>query len=318
MSSSEWIAGWRCVIAGGAGAVGGMFADWLLRSGADVRVIDILRPPKRLPGEPERFVRGDITRIGSALAGELSDADVALLAVPEQVALAAFAGVVERLRPGTLLVDTLSVKGRIAERSRAGAVGLEVVSLNPMFAPQLGFAGRAVAAVVVADGPRVRALLDLIGVWGGRVVELTADEHDRLAGATQALTHAAVLAFGLALGELHVDLAQVREIAPPPHATLLALLARIVSAAPETYWDVLSANPWAEPARTALAGGVRHLAECVQAGDEARFAALLERLRNLLGPDLDHHSSACARAFERMTPVVDHGGDHDRGRPARP
>ncbi len=223
-----------------------------------------------------------------------------VLAVPEPVAVAAVKGVAAVLHPDAVLVDTLSVKQRIVESLRADASGIEALSLNPMFAPSLGFEGRAVAAVVVHDGPGVRTLLDLIGRWGGKVVPVTAQEHDRLAGASQALTHATVLAFGLALGRAGVGATELRQIAPPPHTVLLSLLARIATGTPEVYWDVQAANPEAPAARRELAQGVRRIADLLDTGTEEDFAALLREARDALGPELDHYRETCARLFESV------------------
>ncbi|MFI9573468.1 prephenate dehydrogenase/arogenate dehydrogenase family protein [Microbispora rosea] len=315
----------RCVVVGGAGAVGGLFAEHLLRSGAEVLVVDPApgaatgasaagsaraenvasqdvtagSPAGAAPAGEARVLRGDITDIGPELAGEIGRADLVLLAVPEQVALAAVKQVAAAMRPGALLADTLSVKGPIAEEILAHAGDVEAAGLNPMFAPSLGFAGRPVAAVVVHDGPRARALLRLVESWGGRAVRLGAHEHDRLAAATQALTHAAVLSFGLALAGLGVGVAELAAVAPPPHATMLALLARIAGGTPEVYWDVQSANPQAAAARAALAEGVRTLAGLLdgRADGEAEFAAALGALRDLLGPDLGFYRDTCAEMF---------------------
>lgn len=286
--------GGRCVVAGGAGAVGRMVAELLLGAGATVSVVDDAAAADRAPAGC-RFVGGDVTSIDAALAAELARSDFAVLAVPEDVALASVEGVCARLARGALIADTLSVKGRVVAALQAHATGLEAVSLNPLFAPSLGLAGRAVAAVVVHDGARVRELLALIGDRGGRVVEVGADEHDALAAATQALTHAAVLAFGLALADLDLEVAELAALAPPPHATLLALLARISSGAPETYWDVQAANPYARRARAALAAGARRLDDVVDGGDIDDFDALLGELRDLLGGDRDHYLEAATR-----------------------
>src|SRR5690242_18993333 len=112
-----------------------------------------------------------------------------------------------------------------------------------MFAPALGFPGRPVLAVELAGGPRSRALLALVESWGARVLAVGADEHDALAAALQVLPHAALLALGGALERLGVELEALLPVAPPPFVALVALLARIASGAPETYWDVQDANP---------------------------------------------------------------------------
>jgi prephenate dehydrogenase len=288
--------GQRCVVAGGAGAVGGLVVDLLAGAGADVSVVDIAAPPAEDP-EVWTYARGDISAMDARLVAEMRHADIVVLAVPERVALAAVPALARQLRAGRLLVDTLSVKTGIVAALAAHAPHLEAVSLNPMFAPALGFDGRAVAAVVVHDGPRVRALLEAVGRRGGRVAEVGADEHDRLAAATQALTHAAVLAFGLALDELDVTVEELAAVATPPHLTLLALLARIATGEPETYWDVQRGNPHARRARTALATGLAALADVADHGTGGDFAAILERAQQSLGPEQDTYTCLCEQLF---------------------
>jgi prephenate dehydrogenase len=287
--SDSVLQGERCVVAGGAGAVGGLVVDLLLGAGADVLVVDVAAPPVEV-AEVCAYVRGDVRAMDERLVAEMRRADIVVLALPEHVALAAVPALAPKMRPGGLLADTLSVKTGIVAALAAHAAHLEAVSLNPMFAPVLGFDGRAVAAVVVQDGPRGRALLEAIGRRGGRVTEVDADEHDRVAAATQALTHATVLAFGLALDELGVAVEDVEALATPPHLTLLALLARIASGGPDTYWNVQADNPHARRARTALAAGVAALADTADHGTGGDFAALLGRARQALGPDCDAYT----------------------------
>ncbi|MEU3609671.1 prephenate dehydrogenase [Streptomyces sp. NPDC035033] len=288
----------RCVVVGGAGAVGRLFTERLLAAGARVAVVDTAAPGAEPAGA--HYVRGDVTDPGPRLEADLGHADLVVLAVPDAVALAAVPRLAGVLRPDALLVDTLSVKQPVTAALRAHLPDVQAVGLNPMFAPALGFEGRPVAAVVVNDGPRVGGLLDLVAGWGARVVPMDAAEHDRLAGASQALTHAAVLGFGLALTRLGPDLGRIREIAPPPHNALLALLARISSGAPAVYWDVQAANPEAAAVRKELAEGVRAVADLVEHGSETEFAAVLGQLQDLLGEHAPHYRDLCARMFTSL------------------
>ncbi|GLP82029.1 prephenate dehydrogenase dimerization domain-containing protein [Mycobacterium antarcticum] len=292
----------RVLIAGGSGAVGSLFAQQLQDSGNDVVIVD-----RATPGPAHRvtrFVRGDISDPGAEVANVVRTADAVLLSVPEPVALAAIGRLVGMLRPGALIADTLSVKSTVVPTLHAAAMiagNAEALSLNPMFAPSLGFAGHPVASVVVRDGQRGRALHDLIEQWGARVVTVTADEHDRLAAAAQALTHAAVIAFGAALTELDVDIADLDRIAPPPHMALLSLLARIASGAPEVYWDVQAANPYAPAARRALSRGVSQLSDVIDNGDASAFGDLLDRLSGVFGPFRGAYRERSAKALRAIT-----------------
>jgi prephenate dehydrogenase len=278
-----------------------MIARRLTDDGCDVRIVD-----PALSGQGGAAGHScDISAMSQEVVADLGRAEVVVLAVPESVALAALPSVAAAMAPGALLMNTLSVQGEIGLAGGPHADHLELLGINPMFAPSLDPKGRAVAAVVVRDGPRVQAMLDVVAGWGARVVRVSADEHDRLAAATQGLTHATVLVFGLALtqmlGTTH-DIAALAAIAPPPHATLLALLARIVGGTPEVYWDVQSGNPHAESAREALAAGVRRLADLINAGQPAFTRGLLE-LRGLLGAHFEPYRDHCKALFSLAPPV---------------
>ena len=289
------------LVIGGAGAVGSLFAGLLAGDGDDVCVAD-----RRAGGGPGarpgiRVIGADALQPDDALTAELQRADLVLLALPEEVALRCLPGLVPRLRPGALLVDVLSVKTGIAARLRDCAPQQPALSLNPMFAPSLGVEGRPVAAVVLHDHPAVQDFLGRLRGWGALPVELTADRHDRLAAATQALTHAAVLAAGSALHELGADVRELAAVGPPPHQLLLALLARILSGTPEAYWDVQAGNPYAGPARQALAAGVQRLDDLVRAGEEKPFQEFAGDLRQLLGGHLDGYAQSFTRAVAATT-----------------
>jgi 4-amino-4-deoxyprephenate dehydrogenase len=290
----------RVVVAGGSGAVGSLFAERLAEADNDVVVVDVA-----VPGPAHcvtRFVRGDIAEPAAEVTDLVRGADAILLSVPEPVALVAINRMAPELRPDALIADTLSVKTTVVPALRAAVMAAgEALSLNPMFAPSLGFAGHPVASVVVRDGRRGRALRALIEQWGARVVTVTADQHDRVAAAAQALTHAAVIAFGAALAELNVDIADLDRMGPPPHTALLSLLARIASGAPEVYWDVQAANPHAPAARRALARGVSRLTDVVDDGDCAAFGDLLDRLCGVLGPLHGAYRERSAKALRAMT-----------------
>lgn len=289
--------GTRYVVVGG-GAVGRLLVDLLLVAPAQVSVVDRGPRPPWLP-EACCFHRGDITAIGTDLLGVLRCADVVLLAVPEQAALAAVRDVAAALPAGALLVDTLSVKTRIVPALRATGSRLELLSINPMFAPSLGLAGRPVAVVGVREGLRSRELLARVEHQGGRLARLTEQEHDRVTAAVQALTHVAVLAFGLALAELDVDMAAVAAVATPPHLLLLGLLARISCGPPHAYRDI-QVGPNAAAARDALGAAAARLDRVVQAGDPAEFEDVLGGLRRLLGADLEHYGDLCRHSIAAL------------------
>lgn len=288
------------VVAGGAGAVGTMLADRWRADGNTVHVLDAR-------------CGDDIRCPGPEASARLYEADVVALAVPEEVALTAVEALRSRLRPTALVVETLSVKSQFAtavadlggaDPDLGGADpdrGGPIVGINPMFAPSLGLPGRPVAVVVHRDGPGADGLLEDLARWGARIEVTTADRHDRVCAAVQALTHATILAFGCALADLGVDADEAAALATPPFTTMSALLARVTGGSPAVYRDVQASNPCAPAAREALARAVSRVSAAAD-GDTDDFTALLVDAGVPLGGHADEYAKLCARMFEGLSP----------------
>jgi prephenate dehydrogenase len=280
------------VVVGGGGAVGGLFARLLLEGGAGSVALVDLRAPACPPPHPVA-IEDDVTRPSGATLDRVGSCDLLVLATPEEVALQAVDALLPRMMRGALLVDTLSVKSRIARALGAApgaSAGPELLGVNPMFAPGLGFAGRSVIAVAYAGGgPRATAFLDLVARQGAEVTRLSAEEHDRACAALQVATHAAVLTFGMALGASGYDVARAERIMPPPHRTMLALLGRILAGEPEVYRDVQAANPYAAEMRARLRDAHERLDAIVRAGRAEPFGQLVDELRGVFsGAGVDY------------------------------
>ncbi|MDT0476292.1 prephenate dehydrogenase/arogenate dehydrogenase family protein [Streptomyces sp. DSM 41014] len=293
----------RAVVVGG-GRVGRLFTA-LLSGHHQLTVVDSVaqEPAPHAERLGVQWINDDATRPGPATAAVLAQAHVVVLALPEAAALACLHEVSHRMAAGALLVETLSVKTSISAALRAAAHQrrLEALGVNPMFAPELGFSGRPVAVVPLSRHERSERFLALLRGAGARVVPLAEDQHDRLTAALQVATHASVLAFGHALMETEAELELLCELAPPPHLTLLALLARICSGGSEVYWDVQAGNEAGAAVRAALSQGVLRLSELVAEGDRDGFDALLAGAADFLGargPELAARCDALFRSPE--------------------
>lgn len=292
----------QCVLVGGNGAVGRLFAGVLAAGTREVAIVDMAAEP-----HPDVRMHGpyhplDAREPSPALHAAFAAADCVVLALPEAAALDALPHVLAALPAGALLVDTLSVKTPFAQAALAAAAPLELLSLNPMFAPSLGFAGHAVLAVELAPGPRSQALLGLLRASARVVTVPDAETHDRATAALQVATHAGVLGFGLALAELGVDLDALLPIAPPPFLALLALLARIADANPQTYADIQRANPFGAQARGALAEAIAQLDGAALDADPQRMARLVAQAGELLGPHRDALARQAAGLLAQLEP----------------
>src|SRR5690606_5292209 len=134
-------------------------------------------------------------------------------------------------------------------------------------------------------GPLGSRLIDAMKAAGATIVTLSAEAHDRQTAAIQAATHAAILAFAMTLDTMGYRPSDTPALWAPPHATLLALVARIVSGEPEVYRDIQVANPFAEEARAALGRASAELSRIVSTNEPTVFTELVGKLSDMLGSE---------------------------------
>jgi len=285
------------VVLGGNGAMGSLLCNNLADQAESVTAVDLAEQSQPGAGATA-YLQADVLALDAEAKRLLSAADVVILALPESVAIEAVRAVRSAMRDDALLVDTLSVKSQVVDLMREFPPPLETLSINPMFGPSAGFGGQNVIAVKVAAGPRAERFIEILQSWGCRVVFRTAEEHDRAMAALQTATHAAILSFGMALENLDYDVSALSDMSSPPHRVMLALLARILGGEPEVYWDIQAHNSFAMGARDAVRQSTQDLSDIVASGGEAEFRARLDRLREMLGPDLAFLARKCSALFD--------------------
>ena len=287
----------NAVVLGGNGAMGSLLCDKLTGQVESVTAVDLSEDPRPGAGATA-YLRADVLALDAEAKRILSAADLVILALPESVAIESVRAVRSAMCNEALLVDTLSVKSQIVDLMREFAPPLETLSINPMFGPSAGFDRQNLVAVKVAAGPRAERFVEILQSWGCRIVFRTAEEHDRAMAALQTATHAAILSFGMALEKMDCDVPALSDMSSPPHRVLLALLARILGGEPAVYWDIQAHNSFAAGARDAVRQSTQDLSDMVASGDEVEFRARLDRLRDMLGPDLAFLARKCSALFD--------------------
>jgi 4-amino-4-deoxyprephenate dehydrogenase len=266
----------RAVVIGAAGGFGRAFRALLTADGSVVCGVDT----QPAPG----VIIADATTPSPQLRAVTARADLLLLCLPERALFDALDPLLAALPPGALVVDTTSVKSRYAATAPELRADVELLSLAPMFAPDVGFAGQDVVAVPLRAGPRSARLRPLVEATGARWTEMTVEEHDRHAAASQVAVHAALLAYGAALQQL----GGMRPGAPstPVQRALCALVARVATRDPAVYWHIQRDNPYGPQARTAVRDALTELDAAATADDPAPFVELITKTAQALGPDL--------------------------------
>ena len=265
------------IVLGGLGQVGNLVARALTSAQTEVVLVDVLPRPATIA--PGRYLQSDVTRPDDTLRRAIAGSDCVAMCLPERAALAAAPAVLDAMPRGSLWVDTLSVKQNIGALLLSYEDKLELVSINPMFAPSLGFAGHSVAYVEISGGPKSEDFVRTLRSLGATVAMVTPETHDRLTAVVQVATHAAILSFGIALRELGYDVEQGLAIATPPHRMLLSLLHRVTNANPEVYWDIQHHHPLAASVRQSLSSAIGAVDSAARADSPREFEELFERIR---------------------------------------
>jgi prephenate dehydrogenase len=288
------------VVVGGTGAVGNLFCDCLAGL-PQLHVTSVDLAPEKEARKPITYTQSDICHPDRSLKQRLGKADAVILAVPENIGLACLPVLTRAMDADALLIDTLSVKTAFVNAVAKFKVRGEVLSINPMFAPSLGFERQSVACIEVQTGRKTQTFLDVMRAWGANLVMmLSSQEHDRLTAALQTLTHASILAFGLSLKKLSYDLEQATKLMPPPHRTMLCLMARMAEADSEVYRDIQHSNPYASQVRDILSESIERISSTVEQGESKAFADLIDDLRGVLDGHQQGFSKQCRAIFKKF------------------
>lgn len=192
---------------------------------------------------------------------EAARARVLLLAIPIRAIETALRDLAPLLQPGALVIDTSSVKvwpmrwmEEILPRS------VDFLGTHPLFGPDSAASGWSGQSIVLVEGRSSRPwrFRRFLAREGLRVLERTAEAHDREMAETQALVHW----LGRGLSDSGVG---PREAQTLGHRKLCEVLEQVTRDTPELFEDLERWNPYASEAR-------------------ARLLEALQRLDDQLGP----------------------------------
>ena len=182
--------------------------------------------------------------------GELYDQPVIILCV----AISGLPEVLERmahkLKPGTLVMDTCSVKAQPAEwMGEILPEGVQVLATHPMFGPDSAVNGLAGLPMILCpvriDPGELERWRRIFAGLGLTVREMSPEAHDREAAATQGLTHF----LGRVLAEMDL---RPSEIGSVGYRKLLEIIEQTCNDSPQLFLDLQRFNPFTRVMRRRL------------------------------------------------------------------
>lgn len=211
------------VVVGGGGKMGRLWARMLTLSGYQVRTVE----------------KGDTE---DEVAEALAYAGMVLISVPINQTVE----IIRSLPPlpdDCLLVDITSTK----EPAMAAMMEVHsgpVLGLHPMFGPDVdSFAKQVVAVVHGRDEQASAWLLEQIRIWGARLHEVSAADHDNAMSLIQVLRHFSSFAYGWHLAQEGREIEDLLALSSPIYRLELIMVGRLFAQNPELYYDIITASP---------------------------------------------------------------------------
>lgn len=253
----------KIVIVGGNGKLGGLFARFLRASGYHVQAL----------GSHDWQSADKI----------LENSDVVIVCVP----IAKTLETIERLQPylteNMLLTDLTSVKRQPLEKMLNVHKGA-VLGLHPMFGPDI--ASMAKQVVVRCDGrypERYQWLLDQISMWGAKVFQVDATEHDRSMTYIQALRHFSTFANGYHLSRQPIKLSNILALSSPIYRLELAMIGRLFAQDGGLYADIIMDKPENLEVIESLQQSYEESLKFFENGDKQGFINAFNEVREWFG-----------------------------------
>lgn len=172
----------------------------------------------------------------------LASAKIVIVSVPIDITVDIIKRLSPMLREDQILCDFTSVKGPIVDAMMKYHKG-PVLGLHPMFGPDVkSLVKQVVVTVPERDSHASSFLVDQLKVWGAKICNCSAKEHDDAMSIIQALRHFTTYAYGTFLSSMNPDLKKLQELSSPIYRLELMMVGRLFAQDPRLYADIIMSS----------------------------------------------------------------------------
>ena len=286
----------RVAIIGGSGKMGRWFARLLLKEGKEV-VITGRNEGKLLEARRELGVE-TATNVDA-----VKRADVVVISVPIESVEPVIEQVSPYVRSEQVVIDITSVKVLPVEAMHRHIKTGITLGVHPMFGPGAkGLAGQNFALTPTSDEERAlaRKVREYLEARGGRVVEMTPQEHDEMMTIVLGLSHFIALVSADTL--LSVDRqGLMRAVGGTTYRLLLTLVESVVSEDAELYASLQVNLPGVADVEELFRKGAESWLALVRSKDRQEFVKKMRAMRG----KFEEANPDFGKAYEMMYQIVD-------------
>ncbi len=255
------------VLVGGGGGMGRLFERYFEASYYKVKILE----------------QHDWRNAEQILKGALA----VFICVPIDIALAVIEKTALYLDEDTILADITSVKTHTLNKMLSCHKG-PVIGLHPMFGPDIrGMVKQVIVDTGGRDSQKCAFLLEQFKIWGARICQCSAKEHDESMGIIQAMRHFTTYCYGLFLAGQNPDLEKVLDLSSPIYHLELLMVGRLFAQDPKLYCDIIMASEHNEKLITGYLDCIAQQAEVIASHDRDEFMAKFLKVRDYFGEYAD-------------------------------
>jgi prephenate dehydrogenase len=197
----------------------------------------------------------------------MANTDLVLFCVPIDRTIEIIQQLAPHIPPQAAIADITSIKAPQLQTMLTVHPG-PVVGLHPMFGPGVeSFLSQKVVVCPGRDRPAWQWLIDLMDADGADLIHCTAEEHDQMMIAVQAIRHFATFGLGIFLAETGIDISRSLDLSSPIYRIGIDMVSRLFGQDAELYVDIMLATPDRQQAIQQLAATFVRLADRVMLGD---------------------------------------------------
>ncbi len=251
----------KILIIGGLGKMGTLFSDYFRAQGSNVLILD-KEEDLDLP----------------------TDVDFVIIATP-MTEVGHYLKKLTALQTKATIFDISSLKSPFhAEFQRASQSGLKVISLHPMFGPNLGsLRGKLMILCPGASQVATDDVLELFNASGLEFKEVSFARHDKLMAGVLGLSHVINLIFAETLLKLGLNDTEIDALKESSTFKKQAALAKSVAhESAELYFDIQVQNPSSETMLTHLVQTTSNFRDVIISKKRDQFRDLMNAARNIL------------------------------------
>ena len=251
------------LIIGGCGKMGRWFADFFTNQAHRVEVYDIASPPVA-PGR------------SASLEVALQDVSFALIATPLETVPTIIDKLATARYPGVAF-DIASLKGHLKPAiARARDAGLSLTSIHPMFGPTTrALSDQVICVCDCGHSEATRQVRAFFSDTAVTLVDLSLDEHDRIASYVLGLSHLINILFTRVLMRGGDRFETLNRVGSTTFHSQMASSASVIQENPDLYYSIQRLNSFTAQLYEAIGREFEALTQSVLHADRRAFGEMM-------------------------------------------